>query len=270
MKTIDRVKKYWDDRPCNVRHSPQQVGTLQYFEEVEARKYFVEPHIPEFACFEKWRGKKVLEIGCGIGTDSIRFARVGAKLTALDISEKSLDLCRKRFELYGLSANFYCGNAEELSNIVPVEVYDLVYSFGVIHHTPHPEKVLKEVVKYCDNATAIKIMLYAKYSWKAFWIITKYGNGAFWKADELISNYSEAQTGCPVTYYYSFNDVRKLMEDYQILNMQKTHIFPYNVDKYINYEYEKEWYFRFIPGFIFRWLENRLGWHVLIDAKLKA
>ena len=86
MKTIQDVRRYWDKRPCNIRHSPQPVGTKQYFDEVETRKYFVEPHIPGFAEFERWRGKRVLEIGCGIGTDTMNFARHGARVTAVDLS----------------------------------------------------------------------------------------------------------------------------------------------------------------------------------------
>ena len=70
-----QVHDYWNARPCNIRHSTKPVGTREYFDEVEARKYFVESHIPGFADFERWRGKKVLEIGCGIGTDTINFAR---------------------------------------------------------------------------------------------------------------------------------------------------------------------------------------------------
>src|ERR1700730_11157807 len=113
---INRVKEYWNARPCNIRHSTAPVGSRQYFDEVEARKYFVESHIPRFAEFERWRGKRVLEIGCGIGTDTINFARRGARVTAVDLSEKSLEVARQRVMEYGLESQvqFYSANAEEL------------------------------------------------------------------------------------------------------------------------------------------------------------
>ena len=115
---IETVQAYWNSRPCNVRHSTQQVGTKEYFDEVEKRKYFVEPHIPGFAQFERWRGKRVLEIGCGIGTDTINFARAGASVTAVDLSDESLNLAKRRAEVFGLEDKivFYQANAEELTS----------------------------------------------------------------------------------------------------------------------------------------------------------
>jgi len=142
---VPRVRDYWDARPCNIGHSPRQPGTREYFDEVEVRRYFVEPHIPRFAEFARWNGKKVLEIGCGIGTDTINFARHGASVTAVDISAKSLEVARERARIFGLQnrIHLYQADAEQLSRAVPAEPYDLVYSFGVIHHTPHPGAVLE-------------------------------------------------------------------------------------------------------------------------------
>ena len=110
---IEAVVDFWNRRPCNVRHSPKLVGSLEYFEEVEARKYFVEPHIPRFADFPRWNGKRVLEIGCGIGTDTINFARHGASVTAVELSQESLVIARRRSEVYGVQdrIRFYLGNA---------------------------------------------------------------------------------------------------------------------------------------------------------------
>lgn len=266
---IKKVEEFWDRRPCNIKHSSKPIGTKEYFDEVEKRKYFVEPHIPKFAEFEKWRGKKVLELGCGIGTDAVSFARAGADYTGVELSGESLKICQKRFEVYGLRGKFYKGNIEELSKFVPIEPYDLIYSFGVIHHTPNPEKVIEEIKKYCKPETEIRLMLYSKYSWKVLWIIFKYGKGKFWKIKEIIPKYSEAQEGCPVTYVFSFTDIQKLLKDFEILEIKKDHIFPYKIDKYIKYEYEKVWYFRYMPKFLFRWLEKNLGWHTLVKAKPK-
>ena len=68
---IKKVQEFWDDRPCNIRHSDKPIGTKEYFNEVEYKRYFVEPHSVVFADFPRWKGKRVLELGCGIGTDTI-------------------------------------------------------------------------------------------------------------------------------------------------------------------------------------------------------
>lgn len=266
--SIEKVQDYWDSRPCNIQHSPGEIGTKEYFDEVEARKYFVEPHIPAFAEFERWKGKKVLEIGCGIGTETINFARAAALVTAVDLSEKSLEIARQRAHVFGCDIKFYQANAEELSQKIPVEEYDLIYSFGVIHHTPHPERAISEIRKYMGPQSVFKMMVYHRRSWKVLWILMNYGKGAFWRLNKLIAGHSEAQTGCPVTYTYTKKSVKDLLKRFKIVEMKVDHIFPYRIPDYVQYRYKKAWYFRWLPARAFQWLEQHLGWHLCVEAKL--
>jgi 2-polyprenyl-3-methyl-5-hydroxy-6-metoxy-1,4-benzoquinol methylase len=268
---IAAVQEYWDRRPCNIRHSSKPLGTREYFDEVEARKYYVEPHIPLFADFARWSGKKVLELGCGIGTDTINFARHGALVTAVDLSPVSLDIARQRAGVYGVqdSIRFVQANIEELDQVLPVEPFDLIYSFGVIHHTPHPDRAMHCVRRYSGPHSVLKMMVYHRYSWKVLWILLIYGRGQFWKIRDLIAKYSEAQTGCPVTHTYSRPEARTLVEQggFKVTQMEVEHIFPYRIDDYVRYRYVKEWWFRVLPQPIFRALERRVGWHLCISAK---
>ena len=272
-KPIEEVHDYWNARPCNIRHSTKPVGSREYFDEVEARKYFVESHIPPFAEFERWRGKKVLEIGCGLGTDTMNFARHGAQVTAVDLTETSLELARRRAKVFGLEdrIQFIRADAEELSASVPVQAYDLVYSFGVIHHTPHPGKVLDEIRKYVTPQSTVKIMVYNRWSWMVLWILFIYGKGQFWKLDRLIAQYSEAQTGCPVTYSYSRSDGKRWLSDhgFETTEVMVDHIFPYFIPEYVQYRYTVLWYFRWMPRPLFRALERAFGWHLCLTAKAK-
>ena len=269
---IEQVRAYWDRRPCNIRHSTKPAGSREYFDEVERRKYFVEPHIPGFTEFPRWSGKRVLEIGCGIGTDTMNFARNGASVTAIDLSEKSLEMARKRAEVFGLEdrIRFYHGSAENLADAVPLEPYDLVYSFGVIHHTPHPDRVLDQIGSYVHRGSTVKIMVYHRHSWKVLWILATYGKFQFWRLAELVARNSEAESGCPVTYSYTKDEVRRLIERsrrFRVTDTKVEHIFPYRIKEYVQYRYVKEWYFRWLPESAFHALEHRLGWHLCVTAE---
>lgn len=254
--SIDEVAAYWNRRPCNIRHSKREIGTREYFDDVEQRKYFVEPHIPGFAEFDKWRGKKVLEVGCGLGTDAVNFARAGADYTGIELSSASLELARKRFEVFALPGKLEVVNAEELSSHLPPAAFDLVYSFGVIHHTPRPDQVFREIRKVIKPDGELRVMLYAKDSWK----------------DAMIRaglDQPEAQTGCPIAFTYSHKEVEDLLANagFKVTEIENDHIFPYVIEKYVQYEYEPQPWFKAMPKEVFRALEKALGWHLLIKAK---
>jgi SAM-dependent methyltransferase len=236
--TINEIKGYWDKLFV-------PLSKKEFYEIEETHKY------DNFAQFSRWNGKKVLEIGCGVGVDAIRFAQTGAKVSAVDLSETAISLAKKYAQEVGQNdIRFYTGNAEELTRIVPVEKYDLIYSLGVIHHTVNTAGVVDQIKEYCDENTIVKIMIYHKYSWAVLWILLK-GGLRFWKMRELLSKYSEGRD-CPITKVYSLKEANKLFKDFQIVEMKLG--FPLSESNHFKIRLPFERYF---------------GWHILITAKYK-
>jgi 2-polyprenyl-3-methyl-5-hydroxy-6-metoxy-1,4-benzoquinol methylase len=258
MTDISAVQKFWDDRPCNVRHSDHPQGSREYFDQVEHRKFMAEPHILNFTEFSRWRGAAVLEIGCGIGTMAVNFARFGAHYTAVELSANSLALTQQRFDVYGLKGDFYQGNAEQLSDFLPPRSYDLVYSWGVIHHTPEPERVIQEIKRFLRPGGIIKIMVYARESWKNYMI-------------EAGLDQPEAQWGCPVVHTYDREGLIDLLgPDFEIQSIEQDHIFPYNIPAYQRKQYVLEPWFQAMPKKMFAVLEQHLGWHLMVTAEYRG
>lgn len=248
---MDKVVEYWNKQPCNIRHSNKEIGSLEYFEEVTRRKYFVESHILKFADFESFKDKKVLEIGCGIGTASISFLQAGCIYKGIDISDKSIEIAKQRLQLYGYDPNLVSvANIEEYED---VDKYDLVYSFGVLHHTVDIEKAIKKVKELLKPDGTFKLMLYAKNSWKYFKIL------------DSLDQY-EAQSGVPIAGVYTNDEVCNLLKDFKNIHIVQDHIFPYKIKEYKDYVYEKEEYFKCMPDELFRCLEKNLGFHLCITC----
>ena len=257
MSTIDQVQQFWDARPCNVRHSDHPVGSREYFDQVELRKFQAEPHILNFSEFSQWRNQDVLEIGCGIGTAAVNFARFGARYTGVDLSERSLELSRQRFEVYGLRGDFYHGNVEELTEWLPARQYDLVYTWGVVHHTPNPHKALEQIRRILRPGGMLKIMVYARNSWKNYMI-------------EAGLDQPEAQWGCPVVHTYTDQSLRELIGPcFEVESIEQDHIFPYEIEAYKRKEYVLQPWFQHMPKQMFAVLERHLGWHLMATARLK-
>src|ERR1051325_2595584 len=129
----ERVRAFWQEHPCGTKFADAEVGSRAFFDAVEEHRYRTEWHIPEAAVFDKTEGLRVLEIGCGLGTDGARFARAGAVYTGVDLTEAAVALARGRCELERLPGEFRVADAEALE--FADESFALVYSHGVLHHT---------------------------------------------------------------------------------------------------------------------------------------
>lgn len=268
---IQEVYNFWNSRPCNIRHSNKSQDSVEFFDEVSKKKYKAEPHKKEFLALEKWKGKRILELGCGLGTDAIEFAKAGAEVVCVDLTENSINFCKKNFELHGLQGSFYQGNIEELSSFLPESYYksfDLIYSFGVIHHTPNPKVVFEESKKYLKEDGELRCMLYSRFSYKLFWLMWLYDIWNVSTADNTIQKYSEAQTGCPVTYTFTFDEVKELIAPYfKVETIWKDHIFIWDIEKYKQNIFEPDDTFKGVSAEYLEKMCKELGWHTMFIAK---
>lgn len=296
MATIEDVKQYWDNRPCNIRHSKKSICSPEYTKEVTEKKYFVEPHIPKFADFDNFEGCLVLEIGCGIGTDTISFLKAGANVIAVDLSKNSIDVANIRIRRDDTTKDkldhiiLVNGNIEDKDTVNNIKisagnfpdysgeentVIDLVYSFGVLHHTPNMRKAIENIAQMTEPGTPFKLMVYHRRSIRVLEILlssfcaivkgkVKFGKGF---VDRLVALRSEAQYGCPITNTFTKESITEMLYPYfEPIVMQIEHIFPYQIQSYIKNEYKKKWIYRYMPTSWFRWLETHFGWHLCIDA----
>jgi SAM-dependent methyltransferase len=159
----ERVREFWQQHPCGTKFSDAETGSREFYERIEKHRYEKEWHIPIAANFAGTRGLKVLEIGCGIGTDGAQFAKAGADYTGIDLTEAAIDLARERFASSGLPGDFRISDAENLD--FPDDAFDLVYSHGVLHHTPDIEAAVREIHRVLRPGGRAMVMLYHRGSY---------------------------------------------------------------------------------------------------------
>jgi ubiquinone/menaquinone biosynthesis C-methylase UbiE len=161
-----RVHDFWQANPCGAKFAPAQVGTREFFKAIEQHRYQTEWHIPEVVGFDRWRDRDVLEVGCGLGTDGVHFARAGARYTGIDLTEASIELVRKRFALESLAGDLRVADAEGLP--FADASFDLVYSHGVLHHTPDTRRAIDEAHRVLRPGGMALVMLYHKNSYNYY------------------------------------------------------------------------------------------------------
>lgn len=149
------VHDFWDREACGERYGSEQ----------ERKRYALEPEVLEFARFEAAAGKRVLEIGVGMGADFLRWLRSGALATGVDLTQHAVDITRERVKAEGFDARVEVADAEHLP--FEEDSFDLVYSWGVLHHTPDTAAAIGEAVRVLCPGGDLKIMMYHRPSWVA-------------------------------------------------------------------------------------------------------
>lgn len=156
------VRNYWNAHPCGTQFTGLQWGSREFFDSVEKHRYETQPFMRKVPGFDRFRNKSLLEIGCGLGTDLLQFARAGARVTGVDLTPQSIELAKKRFALENQAADLRVADAERLP--FENETFDAVYSFGVLHHTPNTQRAVDEALRVLKTGGEIIIMVYHQHS----------------------------------------------------------------------------------------------------------
>ena len=249
--TKERVREFWEAKPCGSVHADQPEGTRGYFAQVERRRYELEPFIPRFAGFDDTFGETVLEIGVGLGTDLVQFARAGARVTGIDLTERAVELVRRRLELEGLGGEVRQADAERL----PFEdaSFSVVYSWGVLHHTPDPAQAMSEAVRVLKPGGRLCLMLYSRHSWVALGLWARHGLLRGRPATSLstvVANHMESAG----TRAYTRSEIRRALPELRDLQIDQV-VTPYD---------------RRVAGPLVRWTGSRLGWFLVVTGRRRA
>ncbi len=260
-----RAREQWGKDPCGAIHGRKhELDTREFFDAVEHHRYQeYAPWMPEVMGFDEFAGAQLLEIGCGMGTDLLQFARAGAKVTGTDLTPRSIEISRQHLALYGESGNFAIADCETLP--FADDSFDVAYSNGVLHHTPDTAGAVGEIHRVLRPGGHARVMLYHRRSF-AYWgeVILRHGilKGEFLRGNstaDIMSKYVEFNEsgGRPLVKVYSRRQARDLFAMFREVKVQVEQLT------------RPELYIigRFIPERMFRCLRRSVGWNVIVSAK---
>lgn len=206
MTDKDAVRDFWNDAACGEKLLLPSLD-IEGFKFQASERYRLEPYIVPFADFTGSRGLEVLEIGPGLGADHERFARAGASLHGVDLTPHAVDITRRRLEMQGLVSDLRVGDAEKLP--FADETFDLVYSWGVIHHSPDTTRAAREILRVLKPGGRFRVMVYHTWSLVGIMLWLRYALGKgrpFVPLAEIYSSYLES----PGTKAYSCREAAQL------------------------------------------------------------
>jgi ubiquinone/menaquinone biosynthesis C-methylase UbiE len=260
-----RARLQWSEDPCGSHLAREhELGTRAFFDEVERQRYAeYAPWMRSVMGFDRFAGARLLEIGCGMGTDLLQFARGGARCTGIDLTPRSVEITRHRFALYGLPGDFTLSDAEHLP--FRDESFDVVYSNGVLHHTPDTSGAVREVHRVLKPGGSAKVMLYHKHSlnyWGEMMLHRGLLRGELLRGrspEEIMSRYVEYSEhgGRPLVKAYSRGEARSLFAPFSEVKVEVEQLT----------RRELLLFGQLVPESIFRSLRRALGWNVIVTAK---
>ena len=255
----NEVRRFWNADPCGTRYLEQR----QDFEAHARMRYALEPFIPDFADFKSARGLKVLEIGVGMGADYLEWLKAGANATGVDLSSASLQQARSRCDLAGFSADLQVADAENLP--FPSDSFDVVYSYGVMHHSPDTTRCISEAWRVLKPGGKAKIMIYHHPSMTGILLWLRYG---IWQDKSLRKSvYDHLES--PGTKSYRRQEALSLMGDFRDVHVQVA-FSPGDLLLHQPSERFQSEFYRFVwkiyPRWLVRALAGRMGLFLLLTA----
>ena len=256
-----KVAEYWNEQTCGTEFINKKKFTKEYFESIESYRYSVEPEIFSFAQFTRFKHKKILEVGVGAGTDFLQWVRAGAEAHGIDLTEEAISHVKHRMELYKENKfELSVGDAENLS--YQDSSFDLVYSWGVVHHSPNTEKCLAEIVRVTKPGGTIKLMIYNRRSLFAFYMWLRFAmlKGKPFKSIKTVLFQNQESPG---TKAYTIKEAKKMMLDENV----KVKEIKAVATKH-DLLFYKNWLVRSLAttaASIFGW--NRCGWFMTIELE---
>lgn len=260
-----RAREQWSQDPAGAVYGREhEFGTRDFFDEVERHRYQeYAPWMPEIMGFDKFSGQRLLEVGCGMGTDLLQFARGGAKVTGVDLTPRSIETSRQHLSLYDERGDFAVADCERL----PFDdaSFDVVYSNGVLHHTPDTEGAVREIHRVLRPGGQARVMLYHRRSF-GFWtqVILLHGilKGEFLRGNstaDIMSKYVEVNEGGgrPLVKAYSRREARNLFSMFSEVQLQVEQLTRPELYVFRN----------LVPESIFRRMRRSVGWNVIISAR---
>lgn len=201
------VQDFWDAAACGEVYGTG-LDDCEKFEAQRRMRYELEPFIASFAKFNEGRDADVLEIGVGMGADHIEWATASPRrLVGIDLTPRAVELTRSRCTLFGADAGLCVGDAEHLS--LPDNQFDIVYSWGVLHHSPDTPAALREVRRVLRPGGVARVMVYHRASIVGALLWLRYGVAKAkptLRLDDVYSSHLES----PGTKAYSVREVENL------------------------------------------------------------